>query len=168
MAAPELRPHFDLEVDLSPEDVMVQLAERFEANRGTWVGHVTGTHAQIVVPRSQRHLWSPWLSFAAQAREGGGTLLTGHFAPHPSVWTLYMALYAMLAFSLLGLGCFGLSQWMAGEPPTMLWSLPIGAVIGAGLYASAFVGQGLTAQQMCAMRRFVEDSFPSERTRWTS
>lgn len=167
MATPELRPHFDLAVDLPVEQVMVRLSERFEEARGTWVGHITGVHAQIVVPREERHLWSPWLSFAAQENEGG-TLLTGHFAPHPSVWTMYMAFYAMLLFSMLGLGFFGLSQWLAGEAPTMLWSLPIGLIIGAALYASAFVGQGLTARQMCAMRRFIEDSFPDGTARWTS
>jgi len=167
MSAPELRPHFDLVVQLPVEEVMVRLAERFEDARGTWVGHIAGTHAQLVVPRSERHLWSPWLSFSVQEREDG-TLLTGRFAPHPSVWTMYMAFYAMLLFSMLGLGFFGLSQWIAGEAPTMLWSLPIGLVVGLGLYGSAFVGQGLTARQMGSMRSFVEDCFPPGQARWAS
>ena len=167
MAAPELRPHFDLVVSLPTEAVLTTLAERFRDANGTWVGHITGQHAQLVVPRKDRHLWSPWLSFSVEEDEKG-SLLSGRFAPHPSVWTMYMAFYAMLLFSMLGLGFFGLSQWLAGEAPTMLWSLPIGAVIGAVLYGSAFIGQGLTARQMCAMRSFIEDSFPRGTARWTS
>jgi hypothetical protein len=167
MATPELRPHFDLVVELPLEDVMVCLSDRFEEAGDTWVGHITGTHAQLVVPRKERHLWSPWLSFSVEEYESG-TLLKGRFAPHPSVWTMYMAFYAMLLFSMLGLGFFGLSQWLAGEAPTMLWSLPIGAVIFLGLYGSAFVGQGLTARQMCAMRDFVQGSFGEAPTRWAS
>lgn len=146
---------------------MVRLSERFEEARGTWTGHITGTHAQLVVPRRERHMWSPWLSFSVEERDAA-TVLTGRFAPHPSVWTMYLAFYAMLLFSMLGLGFFGLSQWIAGEAPTMLWSLPIGLVIGVVLYASAFIGQGLTARQMCAMRSFIEDCFAPGQARWTS
>ena len=144
---------------------MAQLDARFRASKRNWVGHVTGHHGQLVAPRRHRHWWSPWLTFAATEHEDG-TLLSGHFAPHPSVWTFYMALYGIVGFSMFGLGCFGLSQWLAEEPPTMLWSLPIGLVLMVALYASAFVGQGLTAQQMTGMRDFVKDCFEAEEARW--
>lgn len=164
---PELRPHFDLYVGLPPDDVMIRLRARFEAGKRDWVGHSTGHHGQLVVPRAQRHLWSPWLTFDATEQEGG-TLLSGRFAPHPSIWTMYMAMYGIVVFTMFGLGCFGLSQWMADEAPTMLWSLPIGLVLLAVLYASAFVGQGLTAEQMAGMRAFIEGTFEDVETRWES
>ena len=164
---PELRPHFDLLVPLPTDQVMVRLTERFEGARPDWVGHLTGTHGQLVVPRTSRHLWSPWLTFDARA-EDDGTLITGRFAPHPSVWTMYMALYGIVIFSMFGLGCFGLSQWLAEEPPTMLWSLPIGMILLAVLYGSAFVGQGLTAEQMRGMRSFMEGCFSDVEARWVS
>ena len=164
---PELRPHFDLYVGLPTSDVMVRLRTRFEAGKRDWVGHIAGTHGQLVVPRAQRHMWSPWLTFNASEHDGG-TLLNGRFEPHPSIWTMYMALYGMVIFSMFGLGCFGLSQWMAEEAPTMLWSLPIGTIILVALYASAFVGQGLTAEQMQGMRSFMKEAFQDAETRWES
>ena len=164
---PELRPHFDLVVRLSPDDVISQLKTRFEQARPEWVGHLAGQHGQLVVPRAQRHLWSPWLTFTATEHEDG-TLISGRFAPHPSVWTMYMAFYGMVGFSLFGFAMFGASQWMAGESPWMLWSIPICIALLAILYASAFVGQGLTADQMNAMRRFVKETFDDDQAQWVS
>lgn len=164
---PELRPHFDLVVHQPLEAVLARLEARFADGRPDWVGHLTGPHGQLVVPRSRRHMWSPWLTFDAETHDEG-TLLTGRFAPHPSVWTGYMAMYGMVIFTMFGLGCFGLSQWLAGEAPTMLWSLPIGVILLALLYGSAFVGQGLTAEQMSAMRVFVQESFDAGQSHWVS
>ena len=162
MSAPELRPHFDLIVEMAPDAAMARLDERFQ--NAPWVGRRRGHHGQLGVPKTSRHLWSPWLSFEATIHDDG-TLLTGRFAPHPSIWTGYMAAYGVVIFSMFGLGCFGLSQWMAGQPPTMLWTLPIGLALLGMLYGSAFVGQRLTAEQMARMRTFMVGCFDGE-ARW--
>lgn len=160
-----VRPHFDLVVDRPIAEVMQTLSSRFAEERQHWAGHVTGTHAQLVVRRSQRRIWSPWLSFEVKDK-GESSLLTGRFAPHPSFWTMYMAAYGIVGFLLLGLGFFGLSQWLAGEPPTMLWSVPICTALLLGLYVSAYVGQGLGAEQMHDMRMFLGSMFPHESSSW--
>lgn len=163
---PHLRPHFDLLVPLDPSAVMARLAERFEQERGRrFSGHVTGLHGQLVVRRKERHVWSPWLSFEAK-ESGPETLVTGRFAPHPGFWTGYMAAFGSLAFTATGLGFFGLSQWLAGLPPTMLWSLPVCGVLALLLYLSGFLGQSLTREQMNDMRQFMEGCFQDLPTRW--
>ncbi|NJK89011.1 MAG: hypothetical protein HC923_06115 [Myxococcales bacterium] len=162
---PELRPHFGLFVALGVEDTVEQLRLRFAELRGDWNAHLTGTFAQLVAPRRQRRVWSPWLSFTVREHPEG-SLLVGFFAPHPSVWTMYIAGYAILAFLLLGLGFFGLSQWLAGEAPTMLWSVPICLALAAILYLSAFLGQSLTASQMREMRELIQASFAGVQTHW--
>jgi len=145
---------------------MAQLAERFELERGRrFAGHVTGLHGQLVVRRKERHVWSPWLSFEAKER-GPETLVTGRFAPHPGFWTGYMAAFGSLAFTATGLGFFGLSQWLAGLSPTMLWSLPVCGVLALLLYLSGFLGQSITREQMTDMRRFMQSCFPDLPTRW--
>lgn len=166
MSRPHLRPHFDLIVQAPLEGVKARLEDRFSHGGDTWAGHITGRHAQLVIRRRKRKFWSPWLTFAFESDQEG-TLLTGRFAPHPSAWTFYVAGYGMVLTSLLGLGFFGLSQWIAGEPPTMLWSLPIGLFLLAALYLSAFVGQRLSAGEMEAMRAFVVEGFEGHfSTRW--
>ncbi len=163
-SAPEIRPHFDLLVSRPPDEVMTHLSARL-GDDSPWVGNVRGRHVQLIVPPKQRHLWSPWLTFEAQDHDDG-TLLSGQFAPHPSVWTGYVALAGSVIFTMLGLGFFGLSQMLAGEAPTMLWSLPIGGVVLVILYLLSLAGQGLTAQQMQGMRSFVKACFPEEEARW--
>lgn len=163
----ELRPHFDLWVALPPDEALARLGTAFNEPAVTWEGDMRGSHVQLMVPEGQRNLWSPWLTFEVNA-EDHGTLFTGRFAPHPSVWTMYMAMYAIIGFSALGLAFFGLSQWIAGQAPTALWALPVGAVLAALLYGLAFVGQGLTAQQMCGMRSFVAGLFEDAGAEWRS
>ena len=126
---------------------------------------MVGKHVQLVIRRKQRHIWTPWLTFAVDEQDGA-TRLSGKFAPHPSGWTLYLAAYGMVLMTMVGLGFFGLSQWMAGLPATMLWSLPIGVVLVVALYLSAFVGQRFSAPQMEEMRSFVFEGFDGYERRW--
>ncbi|MGF1511678.1 MAG: hypothetical protein ACFB9M_19455 [Myxococcota bacterium] len=165
MSRPHLRPHFDLVVALKPDEVLSVLKERFRVRKKFWTGHVSGSYIQLKVPRHHRHPWSPWLSFQATEHERG-TLLTGRFAPSPNVWTLYMAGYGVLGTLVLGLGFFGLAQWMAGEAPTMLWAVPVCLVLMLAQYGFAFIGQGLTAREMASMREFIRDSFDRRQSQW--
>lgn len=165
MSGPRLRPHFDLFVSAPEEPVTRRLEAHFATGGEMWAGHIVGRHAQLVIRRRNRNIWSPWLTFAIEP-EKGGTLLSGRFAPHPSGWTLYLALYGMVIISMVGLGFFGLSQWMAGLPATMLWSLPVGAALVVALYASALIGQRLSAGEMDSMRAFVLAGFEGVDTEW--
>jgi hypothetical protein len=150
---------------MEAEEVMERLEQRFDGHRRFWNGHITGKYAQLTVPRHHRHPWSPWLSFSSEDHEDG-TILTGRFAPHHSIWTTYMAAYGSLGTLALGLGFFGVAQWMAGEPPTMLWAVPVCLVLILCLYGFAFIGQGLTAREMAYMREFVKESFDPSETYW--
>lgn len=151
----DLRPHFELDLPCAPEIALANLERRFE--EAPWEGDLRGTHVQVMVPEAERHLWSPWLTFEVTCSEAG-CRLEGRFAPHPGAWTLYMAGYAVFVFTALGLGAFGFSQWVAGQAPTALWGIPA-CIVGTGLlYGLAFIGQGLTAKQMCAMRAFVREA----------
>jgi hypothetical protein len=112
-------------------------------------------HAQLTVPADERHFWSPWLSFEIEPIDSGSRL-AGLFTPHPSVWTMYVACYAIVGLSTFGFGFFGVAQRMLGLPPWGLYAFPIGVVLLVLLYASALAGQRLSAGQMERMRGFVE------------
>lgn len=151
----DLRPHFDLDLPCPAEDALAVLAKNFET--APWEGDLRGNHVQVMVPAKERHLWSPWLTFEVQCSDEG-CRLEGRFAPHPGAWTLYLAGYALFGFTAIGLAFFGLSQWIAEQPPTALWGIPA-CFVGMGLlYGLAFIGQGLTSKQMCAMRSFVKEA----------
>ena len=74
--------------------------------------------------------------------------MRGRFAPHPQVWTLYMFLAIGLGFGLLVGITWGYAQWAMGEPPWALLSLPLGLVLGSGLYLVSLIGQRLGGKQI--------------------
>lgn len=165
MSRPHLRPHFHLVVEATKAKVAQRLEARFKEGGETWAGHLVGDHAQLVIRRRRRNIWSPWLTFTL-VEETDLTHLAGRFAPHPSGWTLYLASYGIIGILMLGLGLFGLSQRMAGLHPTALWSLPVGALLLLLLYLSAFAGQRLSAPEMDRMRSFIEGAFRDLAHRW--
>lgn len=112
---------------------------------------------ELVPHPSAVHLWSPQLRLELSEVDGQ-TDIHARFSPHPHVWTLYLAIHAVGAFGTLAAAVFGISQHLLGQSPWALWALPIAPVLAALVWALAFVGQGLGADQMYALRRFVEQA----------
>lgn len=140
---------------------MPEVVERIRANlarvRGSIVVTFIGDTIELVPHPSEVHSWSPQLRLDL-SDDAAGTRIRGRFAPHPHVWSLYLAIHALGAFGTVGAAMFGISQWLAGESPWALWALPIAPVLAALVWALAFVGQGLGSEQMYALRRFIDES----------
>jgi hypothetical protein len=154
MSAPRVRPTFEFEFDSDPDSLMEQLRERLpQCPHCTGVS--VGRHAELFVPESERRLWSPWLSVTARDRNGV-TFVRGRFAPHPSVWTLYLFLAFALGFALLVGVTWGYAQWATEATPWALWSVPIVLAAAAGLYGTSQVGQRLSASQMVELREALQ------------
>jgi len=124
---------------------------------------------ELVPNPATRHFWSPQLTADIETREesadektdekaGASTHIRVRFGPHPHVWTFYMAVHAVGALSTIGAAVFGLSQYLAGGSPWALWALPAAPILAALVWALAFVGQGLGAEQMYSLRRFLEEA----------
>jgi hypothetical protein len=153
---PRVRPRFVLPVPLSAEEVLSRTKSAL-AERGDIDGLVLTGRIELVPDRESRHFWSPQLTVDVEA-EGEGSVLRGRFGPHPHVWTLYMCIHAIGAFATVGSAMFGISQYLVGQTPWALFALPAAPVLAALVWALAFVGQGLGAEQMYALRRFLEES----------
>lgn len=119
-------------------------------------GMSVGRHAELFVPDSERRVYSPWLSVTAHD-QNGGTTLTGRFAPHPSIWTLYLFCSFGLGFALLVGTTWGYAQWATEKTPWALLTVP--AVIGSGfaLYLASQLGQRLGAEQMKDLRHAIQE-----------
>lgn len=157
MAAPKVRPTFEISSELTPSEVVACL----QAGRACAEGKVLATFirekVEIVPHPSVVHTWSPQLTLVLAEAEGG-TRIRGRFAAHPNVWSLYLAIHALGAFGTIGAAVYGISQHLTGERPWALWALPIAPVLAALVWAFAFVGQNLAFEQMHALRKFVEDA----------
>lgn len=155
MSTPHIRPTFEIEVELDPDSVMEDLRRRLpQCPRCT--GMSLGLHAELFVPEAERRLWSPWLSVTA--REGaGGTTVRGRFAPHPSVWTLYLFLAFGLGFALLIGLAWGYAQWAMDTTPWALGSAPLILMLAVALYGISLIGQRLSATQMVQLQSALDE-----------
>lgn len=161
----KLRPHFDLQVRLSPQEARERLERFFSQEPPVFEAHLTGPHVQISVPADRRTLLSPWLTFEIKPHSDG-SLLTGRFASNPSFFTLYAASLAVVIFMTIGLAFAGLAQWMAGSAPTALWAVPVGTILGLLLFGVAYFGQRFTGPDMQAMRGFVTGALGDAEPVW--
>ena len=64
------------------------------------------------------------------------------------MWTLYVALYALLIAGFLGVSMLGSAHWVMQQSPRVLLLLPVLVGMGGLLYLSALIGQRLAADQM--------------------
>jgi len=160
VTAPKVRPEIEWTIPLSEE----QIIERLKAALARGDQPIRGLFAQhrieLVPDPTIQHVWSPQLTAdlepSASDEADASTRVHVRFGPHPHVWSLYLAVHATGAFATLGAAVFGYSQYLAGSAPTALWALPAAPVLAALVWAFAFVGQGLSAEQMYTLRRFME------------
>jgi hypothetical protein len=158
VGAPRVRPTFELTVDLSSSEVVARITSHLATARESVEPVMIQDQIVELVPHpSVVHMWSPQLRLELKEADGH-TDIRARFSPHPHVWTLYLAIHAVGAFGTIGAAMFGLSQHLAGQSPWALWALPAAPVLAALVWALAFVGQGLGAEQMYALRRFVEEA----------
>ncbi|MCK5375698.1 MAG: hypothetical protein KAJ97_01370 [Acidobacteria bacterium] len=155
MTTPKIRPRFTIEVDADPDVLMDRLRENLK-QCPCCTGVSVGRHAELFVPGHEQRVWSPWLSVTTE--EGGdGAVLKGRFAPHPSVWTLYLFLTFALGFALLVGISWGYAQWVMEQTPWALLSLPGAIILGGLLFLASVLGQRLGAEQMVQLRAALEE-----------
>lgn len=149
-----MRPRFSFEVDLPRDQVIDRLSAALEEQRWPLKGAVSSEHVDLRMNEAERHFWSPWLTLWIEDR-GQRSQVRGRFGPHPEVWTLFVGLYAAVVLSSGAITLYGIAQWMIDQPAWGLWAAPVGLVGVLGVWAAAFVGQGLSAAQTVIMRGLV-------------
>lgn len=153
---PRMRPHFKIPVTGVGPAVLARLNDLLAEPGAPFMGSVLTQHAYLRLPRDQRTMLSPNLDLELLTDAQGETILRGRFTPHPSVWTGFVAVFATIG--LLGL-CglmYGLAQLTVQETPWAMLAAPISLALIAFVYGAAFIGQGLSSDQMYALRAFVE------------
>lgn len=156
-----MRPRFRVSVKGDAEAARRRVQRAVEADDSIRGGRV-GQRLELTVPDEERHYWSPHLSVVIEDGGDGDAVAEGRFGPHPHVWTMFIALYAHVAFLAIGGAMYGASQWILRQDLWALWGVPIAAGLAVLVYLSAFYGQGLGRDQMYRLRSFVEDALAAE------
>lgn len=154
-----MRPPLDLSVPLKQEDALIRLRARLRKRDCPVMGTVLGRHVELKIHESKRHYWSPCLSLDVDP-DGDGCRIHGKFGPHPHVWTLFLAGYAVLACLVIAGAMYGLAQVTLDHQAWALWGVPIGLALAGLLYAAALAGQRLGAAQMGELESFVRRTVP--------
>ena len=159
MPRPRVRPTFNVELT-GCESFLSRLQEELARPNAPCVGQLFRHHAVLHMRPEAQHIWSPYLNLELRDDEATPTLYC-RFSPHPNVWTGLMACYGLLI--MLGLGglVVGLSQLSLGGPPWALALVPASALVAAFVYGAAFIGQGMSAEQMYELRSLVDDALRS-------
>ena len=154
---PRMRPTFELPVPGDGSALLALLGERLREPGAQLVGQVRPPHAFVRLPDDRRSLLSPHLNLELRQGESG-TVLIGRFSPHPNVWTGFMGLFFALAMCGLAGLIYGLAQMAVDGPLWPMWAAPAAAALIAFIYGAAFIGQGLSGEEMFVLRAFVECS----------
>lgn len=152
---PRPRPRFEVDVPFAPDEVAARVRAALDQPEARLRGRVYRRVVQLEPCEDETHFWSPHLDVSLQENDGG-TRLFGRFAPHPAVWTGFIATQAVIGFLGLCAGVYGASQWMLGRDPWALWLLALCVLAGAIVYLFAYVGQSLGQSQMYGLRAFLD------------
>jgi hypothetical protein len=145
---------FEIVVNCPEQALGAKLKRNLAARDSGCIGWAEARHAELRVPKMERHFWSPrlQLSFGADPR-GGRTLVQGTFRPEPGVWTGIVLAHCLLGgLATAGLS-LGLAQWTLGDPPMALFATVLGILLSAGLYFGTLAGAQAGRGQMKMLRR---------------
>ena len=155
MAPPRMRPRFELQLPVQREQWLGTLKTLLQEDGGSLRGQVFRKHAVVLMRDGERTFWSPYLNLEVED-EPDGSAIRGRFSPHPNVWTLFMAIYILLAFAALGGLSYGIVQYTLGQSPWALLVAPAAVGLFGFVYGATLIGQGLGAEQMYTMRSLID------------
>lgn len=158
-----LRPRFEIQLEASTDEVMDRLGAALAADGASVLGHRYVHQYELYVPEPDRHFWSPFLNLLFY-EDGGSTRIEGRFGPNVNVWTLFLALYAVLGLS----GCVGLviawSQYTIGQSSSGFVLVGACMILSLVVWIAGKVGESLAGPQIEHIKEFVEGSLDVEIT----
>ncbi|MEM9369422.1 MAG: hypothetical protein AAGD07_25895 [Planctomycetota bacterium] len=134
-------------------------AMKLELRSAAHVGRVVsaGASFDFRVPEKESRFWSPHL--AVQVLEANeGCEVFGRFSPRPEIWTMFMAIYAIVAGWVFLALMFGYAQWHMGQAPWAFVLVPVGIGVIVGLHLASLVGQRWSVDQMHELSNRLESA----------
>lgn len=150
-----MRPRFEFQLPVTRERWLDALRSLLETHTGPLRGQVFRKHAVVEMRDAERTFWSPYLNLEVED-EPDGSAIRGRFSPHPNVWTMFMAVYILLAIVALGGLSYGMVQYTLGQPPWAVLIAPAAVALFGFVYGATLIGQGLGAEQMYTMRSLID------------
>ncbi len=139
----QIRPRFTLSSKASVETICSRYKTILLTKQAPFLGKVRHGYISIVPSIEHQHYWSPHLSVTIEQDEENPeiTLLKGLYGPSPSVWTMFVFFYAIIALATVIIAVIGMANMTIGESSSILWALPFLVIIFLSLYLTSYFGQ---------------------------
>ncbi|TWT59263.1 hypothetical protein [Allorhodopirellula solitaria] len=158
----QFQPAFTVDIPLEQPQAIARLKAAAASDELRGVAEAAGAVIDFKIAPAERRFWSPHLSAQCSASEEG-TQIFARFSPRPEIWTMFIAIYFVVAILICLALTIGYVQWSLGYAPWSLAAVPIGLLVIVGLHVASLVGQQLSADQMAVLRsrfdRAVEIAF---------
>lgn len=151
-----LRPTFEIPIQGTRELAMQRLLEHCRRMDLPSRFFVHGEYGELHLPAEKHRLWSPHLSFYVSTGVEPPRI-HGRFAPRLEIWTFVWVLYLAMAFTAFFSFAMAISQWAIGESTWWHWLGFVSLLALLGIYAVAQVGQQWSADQMLALRGWLDE-----------
>ena len=151
---PRPRPRFELTSPLVAEEILTKVGACLQEDPKVMGAVFPPDRIEVTIGEGQ-HIWSPQLAVVINSTDEGSHLCC-RFGPHPHIWTLYVALYALFIILAIASASFGVAQLSADKTPYALFVAPVCLILAGLVYGGAYVGQGLGTDQMYQLRSFLD------------
>ena len=156
MSSFKIRPRFKQMVSGRKDEIEHMLLDGIKQKDEFFTASHLPGHLYIRIHAEKQHFWSPQLHLSFEQAEEQ-VIIRGLYGPNPTVWAIFFFGYVALGILTLFIGMWGLTRWSLGLDSTVLWAVPVFAVIALILYLSAQAGQKLGAQQLFDIHHLYED-----------
>ncbi|KAA1257787.1 hypothetical protein LF1_02770 [Rubripirellula obstinata] len=167
-----MQPTFVIELKVSPEIAIPKLRAAIATEELREYSQAAGSCLDYLVDTEQRRFWSPHLSVQISETvepdrepndrepndgepndsEPQTSELHCRFSPRPEIWTMFMAIYAVIIALIFISAIYSYVQWFMGDTPWALAIVPLGMLLIAGLHIASLTGQRLSSDQMQMLR----------------
>ena len=153
----QIRPRFNIEVEMSKNEITERIKKKIETSGGNCDGKILDHHIVLKIPEDRQKFWSPELSIEI-IEEGNNSIIKCLLGPKSTVWTLFATFYGLSVFiGLIGL-VLGLSQWSIGMKPYGLLLVILSFVLIILAYLIALSGQKLAYKEMFFLKKTLKSS----------
>lgn len=157
-----LQPTFEIDVELPLDEFMPRMRQALSRDELRGQAITVGNCIDFTVDADQQRFWSPHLT--VQVSPGNSEQIQNptsanhsklycRFSPRPEIWTMFMAIYAIILGSIFIAAVYGYVQWILGNSPWAALAVPVGFAMIAALHVGSKMGQSFSSDQMHTLKQ---------------
>ena len=149
----QMQPTFRVQLPWDMEEAKHRIRKAIKTDELAKHAESAGPVIDFKIDPSEQRFWSPHLSVQLnRTDQPQSSEAFCRFSPRPEIWTMVMAIYLIATCCLFGAMIYGFVQWMMGQSPWSLITIPVAILIIIGLHVASLIGQGWSRDQMHVLK----------------